>query len=419
MVRTGHLLYKTNRAQGLQPGAAGGPSWAMPFCEEAIVDQRKRFVLEAMKARIPFSQLCREFDISRPTGYKWLQRYDQGGAPALENRSTAPRRHPNQIPDCIERMILAARDELDYGPRKIRGVLRDRHPGRRFPALSTISEILRRHGRAAPQKKRRRTPPSTQPFAAVSESNQLWCADYKGPFHTADGARINPLTISDCHSRYLLRVQIVERMDTAEARGVFQAAFREFGLPQAIRTDNGAPFASPAPAGLSRLSVEWVRRGIRPERIEPGKPQQNGRHERMHRTLKQETTRPPAATKRKQQRLFHEFQRRYNELRPHEALDDRPPASVYQSSSRIYRARLPEIEYPAGYLLRRISGQGSLKWEGERSYVTEVLGHELVGLEPIDERYYEVWFSFLPLGRLDTYRKRFEPHRGKRKGKRK
>lgn len=388
----------------------------MPFREEAIVDQREKFVMQALRAELPLSELCRSFGISRPTGYKWIKRFHEGGLPALADRDSAPHRHPNQTSDSVAQRVLALRDQYPwFGARKLKPLLEGKAPRQSWPAPSTIGEILRRHGRTTPAHKRRRTPPYSQPFAQVSEPNQVWCADYKGWFLTADGARIDPLTISDCHSRYLLRVQIVDHMDTIEARGVFQAAFREFGMPQAIRTDNGAPFASTAPGGLSRLSVEWVRRGIRPERIEPGQPQQNGRHERMHRTLKQETARPAAATKRQQQRRFHEFQKRYNQVRPHEALDYRTPAALYLPSERIYRARLPEIEYPPGYLLRRITGQGSLKWKGERSYVTEVLGHEVVGLEQIDERYYQVWFSFIPLGRLDTHQKRFERHRGKRR----
>jgi transposase InsO family protein len=386
----------------------------MPFREDTPVDQRKQFVRQALRHEQPFSELCQHYGISRPTGYKWLERYHQGGVPALEDRPSAPRRHPNQTPEAVEQRILALRDQLDnrYGARKLKAILESLYPCEAWPAASTIGAVLRRHGRTAPPKRRRRTPPSTQPFAAVEAPNQLWCADFKGHFRTQDGARVDPLTITDGFSRYLLRVQIVDRLDTASARGVFTAAFREYGLPLAMRTDNGSPFASTAPGGLSRLSAEWVRRGIRPERIEAGKPQQNGRHERMHRTLKDATAAPPAATKRRQQQRFHDFQTEFNELRPHEALDYQPPASAYSASARQYQSRLPEIEYPPAMLLRRVSRNGDLHWKGRPAYLTEVLAGEVVGLDPLDDRYYEVFFSFVPLGRFDTHKCRFQPYRG-------
>lgn len=388
----------------------------MPFREEAIVDQRQQFILAALRREQPFTHLCRQYGISAPTGYKWLARYHDGGAPALENRSSAPRRHPNQTSEAAEQRILALRDQFDnrYGPRKLKALLETLHPHETWPAASTIGQILRRHGRTAPPKKRRRTPPSTEPFAAVEAPNQLWCADFKGYFRTLDGARIDPLTITDGFSRFLLRVQIVERLDTPSARGVFTAAFREYGLPLALRTDNGAPFASTAPGGLSRLSAEWVRRGIRPQRIEPGKPQQNGRHERMHRTLKAATASPPAPNKRRQQQRFHDFQAEFNELRPHEALGYQPPANAYSASARTFQSRLPEIEYPAGLTLRRLSNKGDLKWKGRRAHVTEVLAHEVLALKPLDDRFYEVFFSFIPLGRFDTHQCRFHAYRGRK-----
>jgi hypothetical protein len=230
----------------------------------------------------------------------------------------------------------------------------------------------------------------------------VWCADYKGWFYCADGTRCDPLTISDAFSRYLLRCRAVPKTDGVEAQAVFEAVFREYGLPEAIRTDNGPPFASKAPAGLSRLAMWWLRLGIRHERIEPGCPAQNGRHERMHQTLKQETASPPQANLRQQQQAFQRFEREYNQERPHEALQYRTPAALYMASARVYPSRLPELEYPPGVHLRRISQQGSVKWKGARAFVSEVLAREYVGLLEVQDQLFEVYYGPLFLGWLEA-----------------
>ena len=289
-------------------------------------------------------------------------------------------------------------------------VLERDQPGPSWPAASTMGEMLKREGLVVARKKRRKTAPYTQPLAHADGPNRVWCADFKGWFRTGDGERIDPLTISDAHSRYLLRCQAVAKTDTARVQAIFEAAFREYGLPQAIRTDNGPPFASTAIAGLSRLAVWWIKLGIVAERIEAGQPQQNGRHERMHRTLKQEVAMPPAQDRRAQQRALENFRQEYNEVRPHEALAMETPASLYEPSPRPYPARVPEPEYPATMLVRSVRAHGHFRWQKRHDvFLSEVLWGERVGLLPIDERWYTVYFADVPLARFDSWRRRVLP----------
>ena len=346
------------------------------------------------------------YDITRETGYYWLRRYRQGGLEALQDRGRAPRQHPNQTPEKIEAAVLELRRaHMSWGPRKLKRVLEREQPQQRWPAASTIGEMVAREGLVVSRKKRRRAPAYTEPFALADAPNRVWCADFKGWFRTADGARIDPLTITDACSRYLLRCQRVEKTDYERVRAVFESAFRECGMPQAIRTDNGAPFASRAVAGLSRLAVWWMKLGIVPERIAAGHPEQNGRHERMHRTLKQETASPPAANRRAQQRAFDRFRREYNEERPHEALDMETPGAVYARSSRAYPARVPEPEYGSAFQVRRVGKRGVFSWKHEHVFVSETLIGESIGLLPIDDRHYTVYFAAFPIARFDSYKR--------------
>ncbi len=278
--------------------------------------------------------LAESYGVMRKTIYKWLDRYAAEGAVGLADRSRAPHRSPQQLSEEMIAKIIQARQRWGWGPRKLLVKLAQAAPGEKLPAASTIAELLRTKGLSHAPKRRLRTPPYPQPFAAVEQANQTWCADFKGWFLTADGTRCDPLTITDAHSRYLLCCQIAAKTDTRHVEALFDAAFRQYGLPGVIHTDNGAPFASRAPGGLSRLSMRWVRLGIVAERSRPSSPQDNGRHERMHRTLKQDTLRPPARNPRRQQQAFHDWQKRYNEERPHEALAYQTPASCYQRSLR-------------------------------------------------------------------------------------
>ncbi len=266
---------------------------------------------------------------------------------------------------------------------------------------------MKRAGLTLRRKLRVRTPPYAQPFATTEAANQTWCADYKGWFRTLDGTRCDPLTITDAHSRYLLRCQITPKTDATHVAAVFDAAFAQYGLPLVIHTDNGTPFASRAPGGLSRVSMRWVKLGIVPERSRPASPQDNGRHERMHSTLKQSTLQPPQANVRRQQEAFDAFQREYNEERPHEALEDATPASQYSLSPRRMPRRLPDLVYDDDVQLRRISQQGSLKWKNKRTFVSEIFAYEWLGLRALDERYLEVLYGPVRLGFLDSHRHTF------------
>jgi putative transposase len=367
------------------------------------MDEKVRFVVEHEQGYHSMAELCQRYGISRETGYFWLRRHHQGGFEALREYSRAPRRHPNQTSEDQERMILELRYAHGrWGPRKLKRYLEDHEPGRRWPAASTIGSLLHREGLSVPHKTRHRTPPYTQPLAHADEANRVWCADFKGWFRTADGERIDPLTISDAASRYLLRCQASEKSDTARVQAIFEAAFREYGMPQAIRTDNGPPFASRALLGLSRLAVWWIKLGIQPERIEAGHPEQNGRHERMHRTMKQEVADPPAADRRCQQRAMDRFRREYNELRPHEALGMRTPASVYQPSPRRFPERLPEVEYPESMLVRSVRHQGIFRWKKYDVFLSEVLWGESIGLLAEDDRWFTIYFAEVPLARFDS-----------------
>ena len=372
------------------------------------MDEKIRFVIEYERDEQTMTDLCSTFGISRECGYTWLRRYRQKGVAGLVEVDRAALYHPNQTPVAIEAAVLELRQaHMRWGPRKLKRILERDQPGRSWPATSTMGEIVKRAGLVVARKKRRRTEPYTEPLAHAVESNRVWCADFKGWFRSGDGTRIDPLTITDACSRYLLRSQAVEKTDTERVRAIFEAAFREYGLPQAIRTDNGAPFASTAVGGLSRLAVWWIKLGIVPERIEAGHPEQNGRHERMHRTLKLELR--PAEDWRGQQRELDRFRQEYNEVRPHEALRMQTPASVYEPSPRVYPRKLPEVEYPDTMLVRTIQSHGHFRWKKHDIFLSEVLWGERVGLLPFDDGCYTVYFAHMPVALFEertrkTYR---------------
>jgi transposase InsO family protein len=367
------------------------------------MDEKLRFVFEYERDEESMKALCERFGISRETGYVWLRRYRQHGPGGLVELNRAPQRHPNQTLVPIEEAVLGLRQaHMTWGPRKLKRILERDQPGRGWPATSTIGEIVKRAGLVVARKKRRRTEPYTEPLAHAVESNRVWCADFKGWFKSGDGTRIDPLTISDACSRYLLRSQAVEKTDTERVRAIFEAAFREYGLPEAIRTDNGAPFASSAVGGLSRLAVWWIKLGIQPERIEAGHPEQNGRHERMHRTLKLDLR--TAEDWRSQQRELDRFRQDYNQVRPHEALKMQTPAAVYEPSPRLYPARMPEIEYPDSMEVRTIKSHGHFRWKKHDVFLTEVLWGEPVGLQPLGHGLFNIYFAHLPLVGFDAAR---------------
>lgn len=384
----------------------------MPWKDTTAVDERRAFLAAWDRQELSFSALCRFYNISRPTGYKWLERYAEQGEEGLTDQSRAPLHPARGTPTPTVDRILALRAEHPtWGPKKLRAFLESRHPSLTCPAPSTIGGILRRQGLAAPRPKRRHTPPRSEPLAHAQHPNDVWCADFKGWFLCRNGQRCDPLTITDAYSRYLLRCHSVAKTDTAHVRRVFEAAFREFGLPSSIRTDNGTPFASTGLCGLSRLSVWWIRLGILPERIDLGCPQQNGRHERFHATLKAETASPPQASLPAQQRRFDQFRTEYNQIRPHEALGLRPPLQFYRRSAKPFPDRLPELSYPFACTLRTVSPAGHISWQTHQIYVSILLEGQSIALRPIEEGFFEVHFGPLLLGWLDAPSATFTPDR--------
>ena len=381
----------------------------MPWKETSTLEQRKKLIARWQAGEETVAELCREYEISRQTGYKWIQRFERGGESGLEELSRAPHKAARAIAERVaERIVCVRREHPRWGTRKILGYLEHKSTAVSWPAPSSVGALLKREGLVVGRRKRLRVPSYSAPLAHADVPNRVWCADFKGWFVCADGRRCDPLTCSDACSRFLLRCRHVLKTDGVHVHSVFEAIFREYGLPEAIRTDNGAPFASKAPGGLSRLSMWWLRLGIRHERIEPGCSQQNGRHERMHQTLKQETAAPPRANLRRQQEAFRAFEREYNYERPHEALGNRTPAEVYAPSPRAYPSRLPELEYPVGAHLRWVSQQGSVKWKSQRTFISEVLGRQAVGLIEIEEDLFEVYYGPVFLGWLDGYHAVFQ-----------
>lgn len=372
--------------------------------------ERATFIRSYERAEETMAALCRKFGISRKTGYKWLERFVIEGEAGLREHSRAPHRHPNMTAPEIEKAIVAIRQGTKWGPKKIAVRLANNVAQEDIPSLSTIGDIVKRNGLLVPRKFRRHCSPSAHPLAHAVESNRVWCADFKGWFRTGDGSRIDPLTVSDAYSRYLLACQgMCGKTDTVHVKGVFEALFRAYGMPERIRTDNGSPFASTGLAGLSRLAVWWMRLGIVPERIKPATPSENGRHERMHLTLKQDTAMPPASTPQKQQEAFEHFLNYYNAERPHEALGQVVPASVYTPSPRPYPARLPAVEYGDDLQMRRIRGAGQMKWRGHDVGVTQALSYETVGLKPLEDGVWMVYFCTMPIGIFEERKLRVRP----------
>jgi len=376
----------------------------MAWKERTRVDERVVLVGEYMKGERSMTELCREFGVSRKTAYKWVARYNAEGPAGLDDRPRAPHTHPHRVdPLVVEALVQARRAHRHWGARKILAWLGRQQPNLSLPAASTVSAVFSRYGLSRARQARRRTPPYTDPFADADTANRVWCADFKGEFRTGDGKRCYPLTVTDAFSRMLLRCTALRSPKTKWVRPLFEETFRHYGLPERIRTDNGTPFASRGAGGLSRLSVWWVKLGIRHERIEPGHPEQNGRHERMHRTLKQETLKPPAASLRSQQARFDTFRLEYNEDRPHEALGNGVPISRYVPSTRVLPRRLPGVEYPPHLTLRKVAASGQIRWHTEMVTIGHALEGEWIGMERSDGLHH-VYFADIRLGFIDDER---------------
>jgi transposase InsO family protein len=373
----------------------------MPWKETVAMKERYAFIARYSSGKFSVSQLSAEFGISRKTAYKWIGRFEAEGPAGLADRSHAPHSTPHRIvPDVARELVKVRLAHPTWGPRKVRAFLQMNAPDVDWPAASSIGDLFTAENLTVPRKRRRRVPVSA-PFGACEQPNDVWTVDFKGWFRTRDGARCDPLTLQDAHSRYLLRCRALPRADGHHVWRVFDEAFREFGLPLRLRSDNGAPFASTAAGGLSALSVRLIKAGITPERIAPGKPQQNGRHERFHLTLHQDTASPPAGSRRAQQRAFDHFQRIYNTQRPHESLGQTPPAHHYRPSPRRYDGDLREPEYPRHFKVRRVRSNGEIKWKGGLLFVSTVLTRETVGCEEIDNDTWNLFFGPIKLGILD------------------
>jgi transposase InsO family protein len=381
----------------------------MPWKERSIVEERMRFVLR-LKDGEGMASLCREFGISRVTGYKIFERYEECGLEGLTDRARRPYRYANQLPPQVEAMIVATRrDKPSWGARKIREKLLRKLPSEvKVPACSTIHAVMDRH-ELVPRQKRSRTKTEGTSLSAGLTSNALWCTDYKGEFMLGDKRYCYPLTVTDHASRYLLLCEALESVKEQPTITAFERLFKERGLPDAIRSDNGVPFASPNGLfNLSKLSVWWLRLGISIERIKPGHPQQNGRHERMHRTLKAEATRPAASNFLQQQAKFDTFINEFNNERPHEALGMRYPAEVYQPSPRPYHG-LEDPHYPFHDKTVIVTNCGRLCIYRKKINLSSSLAGQAVGIKEVDEGIWLVSFMEYDLGYIDLEEKSLQP----------
>ena len=380
----------------------------MPWKETSAMDQRIQLLADWMRGDYTKSDLSRLYGVSRPTVDKWLARYQAHGAAGLAEQSRAPHGHPHQTAEAVRARIIDEKLRRQrWGPKKVMDFLRREWPEVAWPADSTAGAILKRAGLVRPRVRRRRVAPYADPFAGCQRPNQTWSADFKGDFVLGNRRRCYPLTVSDNCSRYLLLCQALARPRYEAVRPWLEWAFREYGLPTAIRTDNGPPFASLALGGLSALAKWWIQLGIRPERIRPGQPAQNGRHERLHRTLKEAV--PPQADLAAQQQHYAAFRTEYNGERAHEALGRQTPGSQYQASPRPYPIKLPPIEYESGVLVRRVRHNGEIRWQGTLLYVSELLAKEPLGFKPRDQETWQVRYSFHQLGTFSERTKTITP----------
>ena len=372
----------------------------MPWRESTPMDERLRLVQDVHRPGWSIAELCRRYEVSRKTGYKWLAAYGRAGPAGLVDGSHRPTRCPHATPPAVVEQILQLQRRYTWGARKVRQLLLARVPADQVPSKATVHRILERHGRVQPRRRSRRRFHQGPPQTPMDAPNAVWTTDFKGQFRTGNGVYCYPLTVQDGATRFLLGCHGLLDPTTAASQPVFTRLFRRYGLPERLRSDNGPPFASNAMGRLSTLSVWWIRLGIRPELIEPAHPEQNGRHERMHRTLKAATARPPPTDPAAQQRCFDALRREYNTVRPHEALHDATPASGYTASPRRYPATLAPLAYPGHYERRLVSRNGGIRWNHAWVNVSHLLAELEIGLEEIDDGLWNVYFGPVWLGRF-------------------
>jgi putative transposase len=378
----------------------------MVWKQATPMSERVKLVSEWIKRKKSVSALAAEFGVSRKTAHKWIARYEKEGAAGLHDRSRRPLVSANATPASLSQPIVKLRRaHPTWGPRKLKARLEWNDPSIKWPAASTIGDVLMREGLVTPRRVRERIDPMTAPFSHALEPNDVWSIDFKGWWRTGDGGRIEPLTLSDAVSRYLFVCQSVKKTDFETVWPLFAGAVHEYGLPKAVRSDNGSPFASLSAGGLSRFSVHLIKMGIFPERIAPGKPQENGRHERMHLTMKNEVASPPARTARAQAAQLRCFQQCYNHERPHEALGQVPPATVHKLSPRAWDGHLIAPEHADATLVRYVHYAGHIKWRGEHLFVSQVLKNERIGIYQTDDNEYDLRFGPVLLGRINKKNK--------------
>ena len=388
----------------------------MPWKEASPMSERIRFIHDHQLGVYDMTELCQRYGISRKTGYKWLRRFSEHGYEALKDRSRRPHSCPHKTPDrCVEAILEKKRRHPFWGAKKIVPRLRGKYPDEPWPAVSTGSAILERHGLVKSRGRSRKRGHAGRPDTPMTEPNAVWTIDFKGQFKTRDGKYCYPLTVADGNSRFLLGCQGFLSPCLSDTKKTMTTTFRNYGLPSIIRSDNGTPFASSAIGRISKLSVWWIKLGIYPELIEPAHPEQNGRHERMHRTLKAETARPPAGNLSAQQRRFNIFRTEYNEERPHEALGQVTPASVYTPSAKPFLEHLPPIEYPGHFEVRRVSRNGGIRWNSKWVNVSHVLATEFIGFEEVDDDLWNVYFGPLWLGRFHEKELKIEDALGRKR----
>lgn len=379
----------------------------MPWRETHVAEQRILLIAEHRRGVRTVSELAVHFGVSRKTVYKWLRRFDEDGE--LGELSRRPKSSPSKLSgSMVELLVCARRAHPTWGPRKLLGFLsrQSEHSGIEWPAASTVGELLKRQGLVSPRHRRRRLAGERRACVTAEAPNDSWSIDLKGHFRLGDGTRCDPLTITDNFSRFLVRCVAVDEPKLVFIQPVIESAFREHGLPASMRSDNGPPFGSSGIGGISRLAVWLLKLGIRPDFITPGKPQQNGRHERMHRTLKAETCRPARKNQPTQQSAFDAFVDEYNNIRPHEALGNDTPSSMHRRSPREMPTVPSSPSYPTAFAVRMVKGDGDIKWRGVRLYLSEVLAHEPVGLQEIGDDIWLVHFGMMPLVVLDGFTRR-------------
>lgn len=381
----------------------------MAWKVESMENQKQKFILLQQTGQFTMTELCKQFDISRPTGYAILRRYESEGWEALEERSRRHKGHPDQTPEQLEQAVLDERGRHPrWGARKLRKLLMDAQPEVEWPCETTVNNILKRNGLVVPRRKNKRKIVNLYPVFDPQEPNQIWSTDFKGKFRMGNGEYCNPLTIADSMSRYVFAVQGLQYCRAEDCKPIFEKVFREWGMPEAMHSDNGPPFASSnSLRRLSSLAVWFMDLGVLPVYSDPGHPEQNGRHERMHRDLKAEATRPAARTWRGQQRRFDRFRTEYNEVRPHESLGMKTPAAVHKRSKREYPRRVQEWSYPSEMRQKLVTVNGALRWNKEGFImVSTALAGRYVGLDPVDDGVWVVYYRQVALGVLNERVKR-------------